>query len=69
MRDLTARFGMGMWSSNTTENGVLFAMKRGRVIIAVRDDAIVGTLTLSTYKPWVLTTSPLGRVSRPPRVK
>ncbi len=63
--DLTARFGMGMWSSNTTENGVLFAMKRGRVIIAVRDDAIVGTLTLSTYKPWAIDKSYFTRVKTP----
>ena len=50
--DLTVRFGKGLWSSNATANGVLFAMKRGRVIVAVREGVAVGTLTLSTYKPW-----------------
>lgn len=63
--DLTVRFGKGLWSSNTTANGVLFAMKRGRVIVAVREGVIVGTLTLSTYKPWAIDKSYFTRVKTP----
>ncbi|MDP3493365.1 MAG: GNAT family N-acetyltransferase [Hyphomonadaceae bacterium] len=63
--DLTARFGKGFWSSNTTENGVLFAMKRGRVIVAVQNAAIVGTLTLSTFKPWAIDKSYFTKVKTP----
>jgi GNAT superfamily N-acetyltransferase len=63
--DLTARFGVGMWSSNTTENGVLFAMKRGRVIVAVQEGAVIGTLTLSIHKPWAISKSYFTRVKTP----
>lgn len=63
--DLTTRFGKGLWSSNTTEKGVLFAMKQGRVIIAARAGAIVGTLTLSTRKPWAIDPAYFTKVKTP----
>jgi len=63
--DLTTRFGKGLWSSNTTENGVLFAMKQGRVIIATRAGLIVGTLTLSTRKPWAIDPAYFTKVKTP----
>ncbi len=63
--DLTARFGQGHWSSNATENGVLLAMKRGGVIIATEAGTIVGTLTLSTRKPWAIDKSYFTPVKRP----
>jgi GNAT superfamily N-acetyltransferase len=63
--DLTARFGKGFWSSVTTEKGVLLGMKRGRVLSAVSDGAIAGTLTLSTWKPWAIDKSYFMRVERP----
>lgn len=63
--DLTARFGQGHWSSNATENGVKLAMKRGRVIIATLAGTIVGTLTLSTRKPWAIDKSYFTPVKRP----
>jgi ribosomal protein S18 acetylase RimI-like enzyme len=63
--DLTTRFGKGFWSSNTTDKGVLQAMRRGKVIIAVDAGAILGTLTLSTQKPWAIDTSYFTPVQRP----
>jgi GNAT superfamily N-acetyltransferase len=63
--DLTARFGKGFWSSSATERGVLLAMKRGRVVIATRAGAIIGTQTLSTWKPWAIDKSYFTRVDRP----
>ncbi len=63
--DLTGRFGIGLWSSNTTEKGVQFAMKRGRVIVAVQENAVVGTLTLSTHKPWAIDKSYFTPVKTP----
>lgn len=63
--ELTRRFGMGLWSSNTTTNGVLLAMTYGRVIIATDADAIVGTLTLSKRKPWAIDKSYFTRVKTP----
>jgi GNAT superfamily N-acetyltransferase len=63
--DLTVRFGKGFWSSNATEKGVLLAMKRGRVVIATREDAITGTMTLSTWKPWAIDKSYFTKVEKP----
>ncbi|RYG34998.1 MAG: GNAT family N-acetyltransferase [Burkholderiales bacterium] len=63
--ELTLRFGLGLWSSNTTPNLVLLAMKQGRVIIATHADAIVGTLTLSKRKPWAIEKSYFTRVKTP----
>jgi GNAT superfamily N-acetyltransferase len=63
--DLTRRFGESFWSSSATEKGVLFAMKRGRVIIATRAGLIVGALTLSTRKPVAIDTAYFTRVKTP----
>lgn len=63
--DLTARFGQGFWSSNATEIGVLSAMKRGHVIIGTQAGTIVGTLTLSTRKPWAIDKSYFTPVRQP----
>lgn len=63
--DLTARYGKGFWSSNTTEKGVMLGINRGKVLIATRSAAIVGTLTLSTRKPWAIDTAYFTRVQRP----
>jgi GNAT superfamily N-acetyltransferase len=63
--DLTDRFGRGFWSSNTTAKGVLLGMKRGKVLVATRAGAIVGTLTLSTWKPWAIDTGYFTKVKTP----
>jgi GNAT superfamily N-acetyltransferase len=63
--DLTARFGKGLWSSTATDKGVLFAMMRGRVMVAMEDGAIIGTLTLSTRKPWAIDPAYFTKVRTP----
>jgi GNAT superfamily N-acetyltransferase len=63
--DLTERFGRGFWSSAATENGVLQAMKQGKVLVATRAGSIVGTLALSTKKPWAIDASYFTRVRTP----
>ena len=63
--DLTARYGKGFWSSNTTEKGVMLGINRGKVLIATRSGSIVGTLTLSTRKPWAIDTAYFTKVNRP----
>lgn len=63
--DLTQRYGLGLWSSTTTTNTVLLAMKHGRVIIATNGEAILGTLTLSRRKPWAIDKSYFTRVKTP----
>lgn len=64
-RDLTERFGKGLWSSDASAKGVLFAMTRGRVIIAADASAIVGTLTLSTRRPWAIDPAYFTKVKTP----
>ena len=63
--DLTSRYGKGFWSSHATEKGVLHAIKHGRLLVAVSDGRIVGTLTLSTHKPWAIDVAYFTRVKTP----
>ena len=63
--DLTRRFGNGFWSSNTTDKGVMLGINGGKVLIATSAGGIVGTLTLSTRKPWAIDASYFTRVKSP----
>ena len=63
--DLTQRFGKGFWSSVATEKGVLQAMKQGKVLIATQAGMIVGTLALSTRKPWAIDASYFSKAKTP----
>ena len=62
--DLTRRYGRGGWSSAMTEKGVLFGMRRSRVVIARKGKNIVGTLRLQTKKPWAIDVSYFTPVSK-----
>ena len=55
--DLTARFGKGHWSTQTTARGVLFDMRQNKVFAAKRRGRIVATLVLGTRKPWAIDVS------------
>lgn len=55
--DLTNKYGRGPWSALTTEKGVLFGMRRSRVLVARKGKTIVGTLHLPTKKPWAIDVS------------
>jgi GNAT superfamily N-acetyltransferase len=55
--DLTRRFGRGPWSSQTSEKGVLQAMRDSRVVVARSGKGIAGTLHLRTKKPWAIDVS------------
>jgi GNAT superfamily N-acetyltransferase len=50
--ELTARFGGGHWSGHATVRGVAWDMRQGRVLVARRGSRIVGTLKVTTRKPW-----------------
>lgn len=52
--DLTTKHGQGPWSSKTSEHGVLQAMRTCEVFVARLDNEIVGTLRLTTKKPWAI---------------
>ena len=63
---LTEIYGEGHWSHQTTEKGVLFGMKQNaKVLVVKRDEAIVGTLRLTTKKPWAIDTSYFTKVTHP----
>jgi GNAT superfamily N-acetyltransferase len=53
-RDLTARFGGGHWSGETSERGVLADMQHAAVWVARRGRVMVGTFRLATKKPWAI---------------
>jgi len=64
-RDLTARFGRGHWSGETSERGVLFGMRHSQVWIARRGRSIVSTFRLATKKPWAIDRAYFARSIRP----
>lgn len=64
-RYLTEQFGKGLWSLRTTEKGVLFDMRRGRIYFAPEGDRPIAKLTLSTRKPWAIDTKYFSASQRP----
>jgi GNAT superfamily N-acetyltransferase len=62
---LTNVHGRGPWSAKTSEKGVLYAMRTSRIIVAERDEEIVGTLHLATKKPWAIDTRYFSECSTP----
>src|ERR1035441_3364906 len=62
---LTRDFGRGPWRSTVTEKGVLYAMRTGRVYVARDGRTIIGTLQLTTTKPWAIDRSYLSKCQRP----
>lgn len=66
LRNATAQrladdYGLGPWSSQVTEKGVLYGMRTSRVLIARDGTDIVATLSLTTRKPWSILRSFLDR--------
>jgi GNAT superfamily N-acetyltransferase len=55
----------GCRSSETTEKGVLFAMRNGRVFVVRQGTKIVATLRLTTKKPWAIDTSYFSKSKKP----
>jgi GNAT superfamily N-acetyltransferase len=53
---LTDTHGHGPWSSKTNETGVHYALRNSHVFVARMKDEIVGTLRLTTTKPWAIDT-------------
>lgn len=55
--DLTMKYGGGHWSGHATDKGVAWDLRNGQVLVARRGKSIVGTLKLSTRKPWAIDVS------------
>jgi GNAT superfamily N-acetyltransferase len=62
---LTAVYGKGPWSGETSEKGVHFAMRTSKVFVARLGREMVGTLRLTTRKPWAINTSYFSTSARP----
>ena len=63
---LTLRFGKGHWGYQCTEKGMLYDMKgNSKVLAAKNDEGIVGTLRLTTKKPWAIDINYFTRVPQP----
>jgi GNAT superfamily N-acetyltransferase len=64
-RELTSQHGHGHWSSTVTEAGVLRGIATSRALVARRADLIVGTLRLTTKRPWAIDASWFTAARRP----
>jgi GNAT superfamily N-acetyltransferase len=62
---LTARHGIGHWSSVSTGRGVRSSMKHSSVYLARDAGRVVATLVLQTKKPWAIDRQYLTPVKRP----
>jgi GNAT superfamily N-acetyltransferase len=62
---LTARFGVGHWSSLVTERGVVLAQRHAKVRVGRNGKLIVTVLRLATKKPWAIDVSYFTPVKRP----
>ena len=51
---LTAKFGKGPWTMQTTEKGVLYALRNSFLYVARDAETIVGVLQLVWKKPWAI---------------
>jgi GNAT superfamily N-acetyltransferase len=62
---LTRDFGTGPWTSAVTETGVLYAMRLGRVYVARAGRTIIGSLQLTSKKPWAIDRKYFTKCRRP----
>lgn len=51
---LRSDFGPGIWASEVSDKGILYAMRNSRVLVARSGNEIVGSLRLATKKPWAI---------------
>jgi GNAT superfamily N-acetyltransferase len=63
--ELTRLHGRGVWSTRTSEKGVLHAMRTSHVFVAREGVEIVATLRLATKKPWAIDTGYFTPCSKP----
>jgi GNAT superfamily N-acetyltransferase len=62
---LTQDHGIGHWSSEVSEKGVLRGILTSHVVVARSETAIVGTLRLAPKKPWAIDAAYFADVRRP----
>jgi GNAT superfamily N-acetyltransferase len=62
---LTARFGVGRWSTLSSERGAILAQRHARVRVGRAGRRILTVLRLATKKPWAIDVSYFTPVRRP----
>ncbi|MGH9139517.1 MAG: GNAT family N-acetyltransferase [Vicinamibacterales bacterium] len=62
---LTARHGIGHWSSVSTERGVRSSMRRSAIYLVRERGTAVATFELATRKPWAIDRRYFTAVNRP----
>jgi len=61
---LTVQYGMGHWSRHSTERGVKWLMRQGKVFVAKDRDRAIATLTLTPRKPWAIDIAYFAKATR-----
>jgi len=62
---LTQEHGLGHWSLQVSEKGVLRGIQTSHVLVARSGHAILGTLRLATKRPWAIDAGYFSPVHRP----
>jgi GNAT superfamily N-acetyltransferase len=62
---LTARYGVGHWSSLSSEKSVRSSMKRSSVYVVRDNGRVIATLELAAKKPWAIDRRYYTAVTRP----
>lgn len=63
---LTTMYGKGHWSHQSSEKGILYGMKsNSKVLIASSGNKLLGTLRLTTRKPWAIDVAYFTKVDQP----
>jgi ribosomal protein S18 acetylase RimI-like enzyme len=64
-RDLTNKHGQGHWSAVATGKGVMNGMNKAKILLARASNQVVGTLRLTSSRPWVIDPAYFTPVPRP----
>jgi GNAT superfamily N-acetyltransferase len=62
---LTGEHGLGHWSLQVSEKGVLRGIQTSHVLVARSNAVILGTLRLATKRPWAIDAGYFAAVLRP----
>jgi ribosomal protein S18 acetylase RimI-like enzyme len=63
--DLTVKHGQGHWSAIASAKGVMNGMSKAKVLVARNGAVVVGTLRLTSSRPWVIDPDYFTPVPRP----
>jgi len=61
---LTIQYGTGHWSKHTTDRGVKWLMRQGKVYVVKDERRVIATLTLTPRKPWAIDTAHFAPVTK-----